>query len=139
MKKLYYTFAYLILLGLPASVLTYLIRDKIDFNSVILVILIAIVVGGVFEIWAVKQHKNDKFFIWEYNAKSILGFKLLGVPLEDFVFFLVLTPIFIISIYEAIKNIILTNKELLFIMISCIVVMIGSYIFVYKHAIKPKK
>ena len=72
MKKIYYTLAYLFLLGIPS----YILYDS----------------------------KRDKFFVWQYNEKSILGLKIRGVPIEDYVLFLILTPIFIIALYKFIEK-----------------------------------
>ncbi|MFA6533374.1 MAG: lycopene cyclase domain-containing protein [Patescibacteria group bacterium] len=138
MNRFLYSLTYLLLLGVPAVFLGYLVKDNIDFSALILLILIVLIVGGIFDIWAVRQGKKDNFFIWEYNSKSILGFKIYGVPVEDFVFFLVLTPCFIVTVYEAVKIFLSTNSLRLMIAISIFFLLI-SYNFVYKHAIGSKK
>lgn len=140
MKRLYYSFAYLFLLGLPAGILIFFfLRNNINYKALFGVIIITLIVGGVFDIWAVRQSKNDKFFIWEYNSKSIIGFKIFGVPIEDYVFFLVLTPFFIISFYEGIKMVLINNYSLQLPIIISILTLALSYYIVYKHAIRSKK
>ena len=101
MKKLYYTLAYLLLLGLPSWV--FLNYVNLNIKVVIITVIVVMIVGASFDIWAVKQGRKDKFFIWEYNKNSIIGVKIFGVPIEDYVFFLILTPIFIISLYKFIE------------------------------------
>lgn len=136
--RFYYSFAYLLLLGLPAFILTYVSREDIDLKAVAVVTTAVLVIGGIFDIWAVRQSKKDSFFIWEYNSRSILGFKLFGVPIEDFIFFLILTPIFIISMYEAIKSITFEGDTLSTITTITVMIMVISYFLVYKHAIRSK-
>lgn len=140
MKRFSYTFAYLVLLGIPSFALFYIVRDSLNFKSLILVIIFTFFVGGVFDIWATKQNKKDKFFIWEYNSKSILGFKFFGVPVEDYFLFFFLTPIFVITIYESLKKIFAAGDFLFSaLVILGIIFMAVSYNFVYRHAIKSKK
>jgi len=139
MKRLLYSFAYLILLGLPAGVLVYLLKDNIDYGAVLLVIIITLIIGGIFDIWAVRQNDNDEFFIWEYNSASIIGFKIFGVPIEDFVFFLVLTPIFIISLYEGTRLMLSNGYSLKIPIFISMIILIISYYIVYKHAAHSKK
>lgn len=137
-NRVLYSLAYIVLLGIPAIILSFLIKDSLNFDALAIVTLISLLAGGVFDIWAVRQKKKDKFFIWEYNSKSILGFKLYGVPVEDFIFFLFLTPIFIITIYEAVKIMSLAPNETSLVSAALIASMLVSYWFVYKYAIRTK-
>lgn len=79
-NKFLYSLAYLGLLGIPALIMTYLISGDLNGKALVLVLLAAFIVGGIFDIWATRQGKKDKFFVWEYNSNSILGIKICGVP-----------------------------------------------------------
>jgi len=92
----------------------------------------------VFDIWAVRQSYGDRFFIWEYNSRSIIGYKVFGVPVEDFIFFLVLTPVFIISIYESIKFYIVEGGNPNALIILSIIALPISWALAYKYAIRSK-
>ncbi len=140
MKRLLYSLAYLVLLGLPALLMLIYVGYRVDWPALFVTVLLIFGVGGVFDIWATRQSRQsrrDAFFIWEYNSRSILGFKLYGVPIEDFVFFLTLTPLFIVAIYETIRETVLTQTlwpGLLIIIIDLI-----SYHAIYQSAIREKK
>lgn len=138
MRRFYYSLAYLILLGIPAAILGYTVRSTINFSALILLIFVSLIVGGIFDIWAVRQGKRDNFFIWEYNSKSIIGFKIYGVPVEDFVFFLFFTPCFIVVVYEGIR-LLLGGTDLGMLVVMAMIILTVSYSFVYKHAIRSKK
>jgi len=138
MQRFLYSFAYLILLGIPAVILTFFVKEQLDTVALLCVTLIVLVVGGIFDIWAVRQNKKDKFFIWEYNTKSILGFKIYGVPIEDYVFFLILTPFFVITIYEVVKKYLQWPYHSGYI-IFFILLMIITYYLTWRYAIKGKK
>ncbi len=140
MNRFLYSLAYIVLLGIPAGILFYFNQDVLNLKALAVTTLICLFVGGIFDIWAVKQGRRDKFFIWEYNSKSILGFKILGLPVEDIFLFLVLTPVFLIAVYEAIRKMAETNDLLLTRVLGVgMVLLILAYLGVYKHAIKSKK
>lgn len=110
MKKYAFTFAYLILLAVPSLIWFFIISESINLKALVLVIILSFLVGGILEIWAVKQDKKDKFFIWEYNPKTTLNKKILGVAVEDMFLFLFLTPIFIIVAWETMKKLVSTHE-----------------------------
>ncbi|PIS42443.1 MAG: hypothetical protein COT24_03670 [Candidatus Kerfeldbacteria bacterium CG08_land_8_20_14_0_20_40_16] len=117
----------------------YFVKEDFNYKALLIVILICLIVGGIFDIWAVKQRRRDKFFIWEYNSKSIIGFKIYGVPIEDFILFLVFTPFFIVTVWESVKKLLIETEELFsLIMLIGVVTLFISYYFVYQHAIKSK-
>ena len=120
---------------LPASVLVYFVRDTLEFKPLLLVVLFSFLLGGIFDIWAVKQGKKDKFYIWEYNSKTILGYKLFGVPIEDSLLFLVITPILIISVWEGLKKYFNTGEiRILWIVAISVLLLMVIYRLVYKIA-----
>ncbi|PIY95620.1 MAG: hypothetical protein COY66_06290 [Candidatus Kerfeldbacteria bacterium CG_4_10_14_0_8_um_filter_42_10] len=139
MKRFLFSLAYIFLLGVPAAILFYFIKEDFNCKALFIVILISLIVGGIFEIWAVKQRRRDKFFIWEYNSKSIIGFKIYGVPIEDLVLFLIFTPFFIVTVWESVKRLLVESEELFsVIMLVGVIALFISWYFVYQHAIKSK-
>lgn len=138
MQRFYYSAAYLLLLGVPALMISGVIKNHIDFRAVFVTTLLTIMVGGIFDIWAVRQSRKDKFFIWEYNKKSIIGVKVFGVPIEDYVFFLVLTPIFIIALYEGVRSFFSGGLSIASLSVLFIFVMLIAYTFVYRYASKKR-
>lgn len=107
MKKYSFVFAYIILLAIPSLLLFNFVYELIDLNALTILIFLSLFVGGILEIWAVRQGKKDKFYIWEYNKKTTLDKKILGVAVEDVILFLILTPIFIITMWEFVKKYVL--------------------------------
>ncbi len=139
MKKLTYSLVYIVLMGLPALILAYLVRDVLDIRYLLIVTFVGFFIGGIFDIWAVKQGKRDGFFIWQYSPKTILGFHLFGVPIEDFVFFLFLTPILIIATWETTKRFIPIDRvQTLPLSITGLTVLAFSYWLAHKFAYKAK-
>lgn len=138
-KKSLYSLAYLFLLGLPAFFLIFYIKETLNLIALIIIILICMIVGGIFDIWAVRQSKKDKFWVWHYNKNSILGLKLFGLPIEDILLFFVLTPVFIITLWESITKLLVEYNNLsINIILFEVILMITCYFIVYKHAKQSK-
>jgi lycopene cyclase domain-containing protein len=104
MKKLYYTLFYIVLLGVPPIILSSFVT--VNSKSLLYTVFASIIVGQILEIWAVRHGKKDRSFVWDYSSKFTLEPKILDVPIEDFVLFLILTPIFIVYFYEFINKMI---------------------------------
>ena len=102
MKKLYYTLLYCVLLGIPSFVISRFVTANIKALSA--TIFVSIIIGQVLELWAVRHGKKDKSFVWDYSYEFTLGPKIFDVPIEDFVIFLILTPVFIVYFYEWVKS-----------------------------------
>lgn len=102
-RKYSYLLAYIILLVVPLFILFGIVKDVINFKAVLATVVAAMFLGGIFDVWGTRHGKKDKFYIWEYDDRSILGIKVFGLPIEDCVFFLGLMPVLGIFIYEAAK------------------------------------
>lgn len=109
MKKYSFVLTYIILMAIPASIIFFFVYDLINLEALVVVILTSLFIGGILEIWAVRQGRKDKFYIWEYNKKTTLGKKILGVAIEDLILFLILTPIFCIAMWEFVKRFVVTG------------------------------
>lgn len=90
-------------MAVPSIVVLFFVYRSLDIKALIIVVLASFFIGGILEIWAVKQGKKDKFYIWEYNPHTTLNRKILGIAVEDVTLFLLLTPIFTIVVWEAAK------------------------------------
>jgi len=116
--------AYIFLMAIPSVVILAFVYRAIDIKALLLVILASFFIGGVFDIWATRHGEKDKFYVWEYNKKTTLNKSVLGMEIEDITLFLLLTPIFIIAVWEAAKMLISTYN------ISIVPLMIGGVVFI---------
>lgn len=122
-------------MAIPASVLLLFIGKSLDIKALILEVFASLFIGGIFCIWAEKQGKKDKFYIWQYSKRSTLGKKFLGVELEDFVLFLILTPIFCVAMWEFVKKLVFSNSVSFgLILIIGVVILCFSYLIAYRVA-----
>jgi lycopene cyclase domain-containing protein len=104
MRKLYYALFFLGLLGIPALVLSKFVH--LNIRALLLTVIVSLIIGQIVEVWAVRHGKKDKSFVFEYSSKFILGPKIFDIPIEDFIIFLILTPVFLIYFYEFMKQIV---------------------------------
>ncbi len=139
MRRFYYSLAYLFFLGLPAFLLHIFFVEQFNWKALIVTTLVSLFVGGIFDIWGTRQNLNDRFFVWDYDSKSILGFKILGVPVEDFFFFLVLTPFLLVTVYEASYQLVRSDINFSWVIAALLVMIIIGYFVSYFYAIKTKK
>lgn len=125
-------------MAIPSVVLLGFTYQLINMNALLVLVIISMVVGGVLEIISVRQGKKDKFYIWEYSKKTTLGKKWFGVAVEDMVLFLILTPVFSITAWEALKEITTISKTPLWqTFLVGVFLVTGIYSLTYKLT-KPR-
>lgn len=121
------------MMGIPSMLVFNFVYKLIDLTALLILIFMSLFIGGILEIWAVKQGRGDKFYIWEYNKKTTLDKKILGVAVEDLILFLILTPIFIISMWEFVKKyLVLSNISYSEIVLTGLVIILITYYVVFK-------
>lgn len=129
--------AYVVMMGIPSMLVFNFVYKLIDPTALLILIFMSLFVGGILEIWAVKQGRGDKFYIWEYNKKTTLNKKILGVAVEDLILFLILTPIFIISMWEFVKKyLVLSSVSYLEIISIGTLITLITYFIVFKFTNK---
>ncbi len=102
-RKYSYLLAYIILLVTPTILLFGFVKDTVNFKALLATEVMCFLLAGVFDYWGTRHGKKDKFYVWEYDDRSILGIKVFGLPIEDIIFFLGMMPITGVFIYEAAK------------------------------------
>lgn len=130
---------YILLMAIPSVIVLLFVYRSIDLKALALVILVAFFIGGILEIWAVKQGRKDKFYIWEYNPRTTLNKKILGVAVEDLVLFLFLTPVFTIAVWEAVKKLLsVYDIPIALLITGGTIFVLASYFLVF-NLTRPKK
>ncbi len=124
-------------MAVPSLIVLFFVYQTLNIKALILVLLTSFFIGGVFEIWAVKQGKKDKFYIWEYNPKTTLNKKIMGIAIEDMTLFLFLTPVFTIAVWEAAKKLLIVyDISFAWLLIGGPIFILTSY-FLFFHMTKP--
>lgn len=83
---------------IPAIVLFLMLSPR-QMVLTIAVALYFVVFGTIWDVASAKGSHTLRSWIWDFNPKSILGFHIFGLPIEEFVFMFV-TPVLIIALWE---------------------------------------
>ncbi|HKB88045.1 MAG TPA: hypothetical protein VKC53_00165 [Patescibacteria group bacterium] len=139
MKRFSFLSVYILLMAIPSIIMLSFVYHSFDIKALLMVTIATFFVGGILEIWAVRQGKKDKFYIWEYNPRTTLNKKVMGVAIEDLTLFLLLTPIFTISVWETSKKLIsVYNIPIAMLIVGGIAFVLTSYSIVFSLT-KPRK
>ena len=83
----------------PPVVMLALVRDRVHWKSLFWMFGVAILIGSVWDYIAISRG------IWFYGVggNKILGYDILGIPIEDFLFFFMIPP-WGVGCYELFKK-----------------------------------
>lgn len=135
MKRYYYLGTLLLVFGIPTIIAGFYLSDFISLTALVPFIISITIVGGIWDIWATKHGKKDRMWIWQFNDKEVMGFYFLGLPIEEYLFYVV-SSVYVIFMWESIKLIMLKEIEVFFVVIllSCwtLCCIIVPYLFAPK-------
>lgn len=91
----------LILLAIAIAALVFGFRKKTGFRHNIRYLIPAILFSGIiFILW---DYRFIQYNLWEFNPSYILGIHLSGVPLEEWLYYLII-PMVSVYVYELVKQ-----------------------------------
>jgi len=142
MYKHSYLWALIGILAVPTLIMYFYLRESIILGNMIFILAVLGCAGVAADIWATKQNKKDKTWIWEFNTKNIVSLKILGHPAEEYVYFLLFIP-YIILFWELLNKIVPENSNLKDMAISLFVLLwvhlTALYLYTYqKHRIRKR-
>ena len=76
--------------------------NSISLLQLIIFVSTITVTGALWDLWATRHGKKDPFWIWAFNPKDTLGVQLLGVPIEEY-FFYIFSSIYIVFMWKGIE------------------------------------
>ena len=74
-------------------------------------VLTVTVIGSIWDIWATKHKGRDPVWLWQFNAKQTLGITLLGLPIEEYLFYAA-SSVYVIFMWEGIRQMIENGGQL---------------------------
>lgn len=108
MKKFYYLGTLIFVFILPSLVAGYLLSEYISLKPLTPFIFSVTIIGSIWDIWATRHGKRDRIWLWQFNKKETLGLNFLGLPFEEYLFY-VASSVYVIFMWEGIKLMISTN------------------------------
>lgn len=124
-KRFYYLLSLLFVFGIPTFIAGVVMRSTISWATLSVFILIVMVVGSIWDIWATRHGKKDRVWLWQFNFKDNLGIKIFGLPIEEYLFY-TLASLYAVFIWQAI-GLSFETKEYSFI---TLVITMGAWSFV---------
>lgn len=95
---------------LPSLMAGIFLSQYIDLSALIPFVITVTIIGSIWDVWASRHGKKDRVWIWQFNKKETLGFKFLGLPFEEYLFY-VASSVYVVFMWEGIK--LVTNTPFL--------------------------
>lgn len=102
MRRLYYLGTLVFVFLIPTLVAGYLLSGYISFKALLPFVILITVIGSIWDVWATKHGENDRVWLWQFNRRDTLGPRFLGLPIEEY-FFYVLSSVYVIFMWEGMK------------------------------------
>ncbi len=101
-SRFYYLYCLVFIFAIPALALGYLIYPLIDKQNLLIFMIGITIIGSLWDVWATRHGKRDPVWLWQFNKKDTLGLTFLGLPIEEYLFYLV-TSGYIIFTWESLR------------------------------------
>ena len=101
-SRFYYILSLFFVFMLPAAILSFFVIDQIPLANLFTFVLGITILGSIWDIWATKHTKKDPVWIWQFNFKDTIGIKMFGLPIEEYIFYVV-SSIYIVFVWEGIR------------------------------------
>lgn len=102
MKRFYYLITLTFVFCIPTVAAGFFLMDFISIATLIPFILLILVMGSIWDVWATRHGRKDRIWIWHFNHSETLGFKFLGLPIEEYLFYVV-SSVYVVFMWEGIK------------------------------------
>ncbi len=127
MKKYLYLFSLVFVFIIPTIAMGANLRGIIHLNELIPFIISITIIGSIWDLWATKHRSKDSIWLWKFNKKDTLGIKILGVPIEEYIFYIV-SSVYVIFMWEGIKQIANGKNDLLF---SVLIISVWTLLWIF--------
>jgi hypothetical protein len=64
--------------------------------------ILVTVIGSMWDVWATRHGKKDRIWLWQFNTKQTIGMRFLGLPIEEYLFY-VASSVYVIFMWEGLK------------------------------------
>ncbi len=114
--RFYYLISLLLVFIIPAGVAGYFVLARIPMFNLLTFVVSITILGSIWDIWATRHGKKDPIWLWQFNFKDTLGIRLFGLPVEEYVFYVV-SSLYIVFMWEGIKYALETDSLLTYILL----------------------
>ena len=135
--RYYYASSLLFVFIIPSVVAGFFIRDQLLLPNLVVFVLVILLLGSIWDVWATRHGKRDSVWLWQFNDNDTLGYKFLGLPIEEYSFY-VFASLYAIFLWEVIKYALDTRDMAFFLLVP--LMGIWSLLFIgIPYAIRAKE
>ena len=87
---------------IPVLVSGYFVLPSIKPQTLTVFVLLVTIVGSLWDLWATRHGKRDPVWIWAFNHKDTIGIRLLGLPIEEYLFY-IFSSVYVVFIWKTIE------------------------------------
>jgi lycopene cyclase domain-containing protein len=102
MKKFHYLQTLFFVFCIPTFASAAYLSSYISFNALIPFIILVAIIGSMWDVWATRHGKKDRIWLWQFNHRQTLGIRFLGLPIEEYLFY-VASSLYVIFMWEGLK------------------------------------
>ena len=71
----------------------------IDLRALVPFVILVAIIGSIWDVWATQHGKKDRVWLWQFNRKQTIGIRFLGLPIEEYLFY-VASSVYVIFMWE---------------------------------------
>lgn len=136
MRRFYYLGSLLTIFIVPEIVVGHFVISQIPLFNLIIFTLGVLLLGSIWDIWATRHGKQDTVWLWEFNHKDTIGVFAFGLPIEEYLFYVVST-LYLIFMWVGIQQALASSSNFLDILLPC-AALYSLFAAMLPYWIKPK-
>ena len=102
MRRFHYILSLAFVFVIPTLIAGYFEKDYVSITVLIPFVTFVTFIGSAWDIWATRHGNRDRVWLWQFNSLQTLGFTLLGLPVEEYLFY-VSSSLYVIFMWKLIE------------------------------------
>ncbi len=110
MQKYYYCLSLLFVFVIPTAIAGVLLRNDIPWTALVPFIVLVTIIGSIWDVWATRHGRKDRIWLWQFNRRQTIGIRILGLPIEEYIFY-VASSVYVIFMWQGFQLMIRNSVE----------------------------
>lgn len=119
MYKYFYLLSLTLVFIIPTLIAGFFVIEHIELLHLFVFVLLITIVGSLWDVWATRHGSDDPIWLWHFNHKQTIGIKFLGLPIEEYLFY-VFSSVYIIFIWKSIELALSTGNNAYYLLIPAL-------------------
>ncbi len=98
----------LTIFAIPAIVEAIFMRGHTSYHDLIIFMIGVTLLGSFWDIMSTRHGRRDPIWLWQFNFSDMLGIKILGLPIEEYLFYIISSSCIIMT-WESIRYVSVTH------------------------------